>query len=63
MQHLQDKADGAVTYVIGGGAISFPVIQHLLEIGTSFLGFLTALGGLILVVWRLQYEHKKRYKK
>lgn len=58
MQH--DKMEGAVTYAIGAGGITLPFVQHLLELGTSLLGFLTALGGLVLVVWRIQYERKKR---
>lgn len=60
---MQEKIDSAITYAIGGGAIAVPFVQHYLELATTLVGFLTALGGLVLVVWRLQHEHKKRGRK
>jgi hypothetical protein len=52
-----DKLEGALTYTIGATGMSLPM---LLKFGTDVLTFLTALGGFILVCWRLQYDYRKR---
>jgi hypothetical protein len=55
----QEAAERVITYTIGGFAMLAPNIKEWLDIGTSLFTFLTAVGGFVLVCWRLHYDWKK----
>lgn len=53
---LKDRIESAITYCIGGGAITLPAILHTL---TDFFQFLGALAGFVLVIWRYLHDSTK----
>ena len=55
---LEDKIDGYVTYAAGVIAMSTPVVLHWMSVATSVFQFLISLGGLVLVLLRVEYERK-----
>lgn len=53
---MNDKTDQLITYSIGTGGVtwgSFVALSH--EI-TTVIGLLTAIGGLVLVCWRIYHD-------